>query len=311
MRLRSVQRLLRPIVRRLPASWFWKRTNAIAAIPSSPLVSLFMVTYNRCDMLEQSLSALLPTLAPHRWELIVWNNGSTDGTAAVLQRFRETHGVRIVDHPENIGVNAKSRAAALCTGDVLVGIDDDVTGFAPEWLTAMLSAYRTIPAIGYLASDVVQDERTNGAKWPADHYRREIFAGGTVTLQVGPTGGWCYMIARSVYSALGPLLEVPGRKFFLEDADYIDRCINNGFRFGILEGVKNYHACGIVRNEAHRAAVEAKQVEIDAGEGEEVRRRRRRNNITSVRRYLFKLREFALGKGAGSDIHWIGDRYDR
>ena len=295
-----LRRTVRWCVDHLPSSVFWKTPARSHRIPDDPLISLFIVTYNRRDMLERSLSALFPTLSGHRWELIVWNNASTDGTNELLKKYQHRIGVRIIDHPANIGVNAKSQAAALCTGDVLVGIDDDVIDFAPDWLARMLNAFRIIPSLGYLASDVVQDERTNGAKWPKEFYRRECFENDAVTLLAGPTGGWCYMIPRWVYDELGPLLQVPDRKFFLEDADYIGRCINAGFRFGILEGVKNYHACGIVTNEKHRAA---KQADIDAGDGEAVRRKQHRANITSVRRYLYKLRESALGVGPGTDIH--------
>lgn len=290
------QRAARALLDVIPARLLWKHPNGprTPVEPAAVKVSLFIVTYNRVEMLQQCVESLLPTLKPFPCELIIWNNASTDGTASYLERFNGHPFIWTVHHPENIGVNAKSRAAGLCTGDFLVGIDDDVIAFQADWLERMLTAYRVIPSMGYLASDVVQDERTTGAKWPPEQYRREAFAHGSVSLQIGPTGGWCYMISRTVYNDVGPLLQREGRKFFLEDADYVNRCINAGYRYGILEGVRNYHACGIVHNAGHQQVFEAKMADFQKGDDLGWRLRKTIGNLTSIRRYLYKLREYAF-----------------
>ncbi len=213
------------------------------------LVSIFVVTHNRLSMVRRCLDALLPTLDGINWELIVWDNNSTDGSREYLQQLQTDGRMRVVHHPENIGTNAKGKAAELCTGDFIIGIDDDVIQFPAGWVQDMVYAYKNIPAMGYLATNVLQDNLTDGAKQPQHLYRIESYDTGRLALEVGPTGGWCFLLSRDIYNTVGPLRVEKDRIFFMEDANYVNRAIDMGFKHGILQNVRVYHATGRAHNE--------------------------------------------------------------
>jgi len=208
-------------------------------------VSIFILTFNKAGALEKCLKGLMPSVRGINSELIIYNNASTDRTKEFLDGFvKEYPGVKIFNSTINSGNNAKSLAAELCTGDYIIGADDDVIEFPQGWVEKMVSAYKSVPEMGYLVTDVIQDDKTNGAKFPEEKYLDREYFGGAVTIQEGPAGGWCFMISRKVYNECGKLLMLKDRKFVFEDGDYQLRTQNRGFKTGILKGLKVYHATG-------------------------------------------------------------------
>jgi len=60
-----------------------------------PFVSVIIPTYNRREILKKCLSALLAQTYPHdRYEIIVIDDGSTDGTREMIEQLVEEHGLK-------------------------------------------------------------------------------------------------------------------------------------------------------------------------------------------------------------------------
>ena len=60
-----------------------------------PFVSVIIPTYNRRGILKKCLSALLAQTYPHdRYEIIVIDDGSTDGTWEMIEQLVEEHGLK-------------------------------------------------------------------------------------------------------------------------------------------------------------------------------------------------------------------------
>jgi O-antigen/teichoic acid export membrane protein/GT2 family glycosyltransferase len=251
----------------------------------SEKVSLFIVTHNRIGMIQKCVSALIPTLKDVNYELIIWDNGSTDGTAEYLKSIQDIENVKIILHDENIGINAKGRAAELCKGAYITGIDDDVTFFPDNWIQEMVKAYKTIPKMGYLSTNVVRDETTNGAKPPEDMYFTQNYESGKIKLQIGPVGGWCFMISREVYNKVGKFQQIDNRIFFNEDGNYVYRTLRKGYKCGILEDVRVYHATGEFHNKEFQKVYDDKMMDYKkSAHGKE--------NITGKIKKLFQVRFF-------------------
>ena len=88
---------------------------------SRPLVSAVMPVYNGEEFLEASLTSLLQQ-DYEPLEVVVCNDGSTDGTAAILRRFESVH----VIEQENRGVSAALNAAVQASaGQYAVMFDSD------------------------------------------------------------------------------------------------------------------------------------------------------------------------------------------
>ncbi len=160
----------------------------------------------------------------------------------------------------------------------------------------MVSAYKSIPGIGYLATDVVQDETTNGAKHPPGMYTKEIYGNGNIVLEVGPTGGWCFMISREVYKKIGKLVTFDDRIFYPEDGDYLNRIINSGLRYGILSGVKVYHATGEFHNKDFKTVFDNKHMDFKRGNPGIYEFKAKLRRMFSINRFALKLREYANKK---------------
>jgi len=200
-------------------------------------------------MLRRCVETVLANTTDSDYELIVWDNASTDGSAEYLDSVAADHAhVRIVHSPENVGLNGVARGVALAKGVYIVEMDDDVLEVPACWLPRMVHAFETVPRAGYLAANVVQDALTNGAKPPASHYRVRDFGDGVV-VEIGPAGGWCTITSREVVDAVGGFLEMPGRIFFAEDQDFVKRCRRHRYRVGVVRDVVVYHATGFAANQ--------------------------------------------------------------
>ncbi len=99
----------------------------------SPLASVIIGTYNRCDALEQTLLALATQDLPHdRYEVLVVDDGSTDETAQMLSRIEVPYALRAQRLPVNRGISAgrnaglraaRGRYLILLSDDLLVGVN--------------------------------------------------------------------------------------------------------------------------------------------------------------------------------------------
>jgi glucosyl-dolichyl phosphate glucuronosyltransferase len=109
-------------------------------------VTVAICTYNRAALLSRTLTHLVHLVPPSNctWELVVVNNGSTDSTADVLERFRDVLPLRSVYDPKDGIANARNAAVAAASGDYIVWTDDDVF-VHPRWLAEYVDAFRAHP----------------------------------------------------------------------------------------------------------------------------------------------------------------------
>ena len=112
-----------------------------------PDVSVVVVTRDNLPFLRLCLETVLAHTG-RPCELIVVDNGSTDGTAAYLERLAERNpSVRVITNDENRGfATACNQGAAMATADVLVLLNDD-TVVCDDWLEPLL-AHLARPAGG-------------------------------------------------------------------------------------------------------------------------------------------------------------------
>ncbi len=77
----------------------------------SPTLSIIMPVYNELATVESAIRQTLETSLPAEFELVIVNDGSSDGTTAILDSGSWPEHVRIFTHPQN-----KGKGAAIRTG---------------------------------------------------------------------------------------------------------------------------------------------------------------------------------------------------
>jgi len=102
-----------------------------------PDLSVVVPTFNRCDVLAATLDALAAqTLDADRWEVVVVDNGSSDGTSAMLDERRATYPVplRVGREPKPGPAAARNRGVAETSGRLLLLLGDDTPPADPDLL---------------------------------------------------------------------------------------------------------------------------------------------------------------------------------
>ena len=122
----------------------------------SARASVIVSTRNRAELLDGSLRSLLADRPATDWELVLVDNGSTDGTRALAERLGDDR-VRYV-REERLGLsNARNAGVAHANGELLLFTDDDVL-VEPGWVDAMCA--------GFESDDVVAVAGRVVPEWP-------------------------------------------------------------------------------------------------------------------------------------------------
>ena len=228
-------------------------------------LSVVVVTWNTKSLTLACLSQLqLALKAVHRrrdWssEVIVVDNGSTDGTSSeVRQHFPE---MTLKENEENLGFAAGVNLglAKTCGRFVLLLNSDAFVGAAT--VEACMDALGADDAVGIVGPRLlhpdgriqrsvhtfpgVWDELLPGFIRDAGHSRRERSGGkedGAQTLAVDALRGAVLFVRRGLIQEIGPLAE--DYFFFLEETDWCWRAREHGWRVLLVPHAPALHLLG-------------------------------------------------------------------
>lgn len=114
-----------------------------------PLVSVYIPTKNRLRLLMRAVESVLAQTYPYV-ELIVADDGSTDGTRDYLSALEDDGRLRWIAMPSSMGACvARNFAIAASTGELVTGLDDDdfflpprIEDLVEKWLRQVASGAR-------------------------------------------------------------------------------------------------------------------------------------------------------------------------
>jgi GT2 family glycosyltransferase/tetratricopeptide (TPR) repeat protein len=214
------------------------------------LASIIILCHNEVEYTRLCLESLLAwTRSPY--ELIVVDNGSTDGTPGYLEEIRQRSGparVVVIRNEENRGFpGGCNQGLAVAGGQYVVLLNND-TVLTEGWLDTLirrsLSDWPKVGMVGPMTNSTRAPQQVNAgykdlAGLPAfAAWRRQEFAG--KVLPVERLTGFCLLIRREVLERIGVLDETFGTGFF-EDDDLSVRVLRAGYRLLVAQDVYIHH----------------------------------------------------------------------
>ena len=211
-------------------------------------VSIIIVTWNGLDYTERCLKSLLALTDHPDFEIVVSDNGSTDGTLEYLRRFEN---VRVIENGRNLGfVGGNNAAIAAVAPDrdvLLLNADTEVN--ESDWL-------ETIQATAYAGDDVgivgcrlvFPDGKLQhvGSYMPKLSLKGQLVGGNekdinqyAVDQEVDSVIFACAYIKRSVIEKIGAL-DTDYFSYY-EDTDYCYKARQAGFKTFYCSGVAVTH----------------------------------------------------------------------
>ena len=215
----------------------------------SGLVSIIVPCFNQREFTRLCLQALFrhTRLA---WELIVINNGSTDGTGDYLAGVQDAAAVpvTVITNVQNRGFPAAvNQGLNVASGEYLVLLNNDAV-VTDGWLDQLIALTRADPAIGLvgpmsnyatppqLVADVsyrdLEEMRAFARRWREEH-RGKWFT-------VPKLSGFCVLMNRAVYETIGGLDPRFGLGLF-DDDDLAVRARRAGFELAVAHDLFIHH----------------------------------------------------------------------
>ena len=210
--------------------------------PARTSVAMVMLTLNQRETTLRALESLVPQVEPGM-RVLVWDNGSTDGTVEAVQRAYPE--VLAHHHPTNLGVASGRNAGARYVierfrPDYLLFLDNDLV-LKPRFVRELLDVLERQPDVGQVQAKLLyldEPERINDG----GGVRINFWLGQTDPVgfkeidrgqceQVAPciSGGGAMMVRARLFEELGGF-DGAFDPFGPEDLDFSLRLQANGYR---------------------------------------------------------------------------------
>jgi hypothetical protein len=136
---------------------------------SSPAVSVVMPTWNRAALVGAAIrSVQAQTFAD--WELLVVDDGSTDGTRQLVESFGSDSRIRYIAQEHRGEAPARNTALRLAKGELIAYLDSDNIWF-PEFLSAAVAVFAARPDVDCAYGANVRDHPPQILHRPFDRAR--------------------------------------------------------------------------------------------------------------------------------------------
>lgn len=139
-------------------------------LPQQPLVSLVVPAYNEAALIKSTLRKLCDYMrgieTDYRWEIVLINDGSTDGTGDIVEQFaRLNPQVRIFHHITNFGLGQAFKFAfRQCRGDYILTLDADLS-YSVDHIRSLLDKIVETRAKIVVASPYMEGGKISNVPW--------------------------------------------------------------------------------------------------------------------------------------------------
>jgi GT2 family glycosyltransferase len=200
-------------------------------------VSIIILTWNGLDYTRRCLETLRGRTAFPDYEVVVVDNGSTDGTVEYL---RSLPWLRLLENGSNLGfVRGNNRGMAESVGDSdFVLLNNDTEIIQPDWLSRLQATAYSAPEVGIVGARLRRPDgmlQHAGTYMPVETFWGQQVGAGekdvnqfNADAEVEGVVFACAYIKREVAERVGPLDD--DYFSYFEDSDYCLRARGQGFK---------------------------------------------------------------------------------
>jgi glycosyltransferase involved in cell wall biosynthesis len=218
------------------------------AAGAGPRLSVLIATRNRAATLARALRSLEAAQARgvSDCEIVVLDNGSTDSTPALLDRWAaDGTGRRHLCVPQVGKCHALNQGLTVARAPLLAFTDDDVE-VHPQWLAAILTFFETYPqydaGMGRVHVPPAAEHDAALQALLAAYRVVPVFDKGDAVQDVSEMYGCNIAVRRHVFERIGNFNERLGPPFNAgEDLDLARRIVRAGMRIGYMPEALVYH----------------------------------------------------------------------
>jgi len=127
---------------------------------SSPDVSIVIPVYNKLALTKVCVDSIHAVAVNNSFEIIVVDNGSSDGTAEWLDEQEQLGRLRRVNNPENLGfAQGCNLGAAASSGRYVLFLNNDME-VLPGWLEPMATCLDQDSQVGIVGACLIFADQT-------------------------------------------------------------------------------------------------------------------------------------------------------
>ena len=167
----------------------------------NPAVSIVIPAYNEEHSIYDCLDAISKLQTNKTFEVILVNNGSTDGTANIASRFLNSLPLQIIDEPQKGRGAARSTGFAKANGTYIFSTDADAM-VPPNWIEEMLKPFHKKNVVAVSSPCSIHDCKP-WQNWLFNNWNPLLFRSIPFFIGHGILGGFSFAILRDVYEKSG------------------------------------------------------------------------------------------------------------
>lgn len=216
-------------------------------------ITIIIPVYNQLHYTELCLNSLYANRGVVEAQIIVIDNGSSDGTTEYLASCSD---VTVISNRENLGcAGAWNQGVRGTASEWLLFLNNDVL-VSPGWLEQLLG-FADAEGVDVVSPAIREGEYN----YDIAEYSRDFVSRMARFYREGMADGICFMVRRRVFESIG-LFDENFRIGQFEDTDFFRRARQAGFRLGTT-GCSFIHHFGSVTQNSIRKSRKVRPYEAE------------------------------------------------
>ena len=124
-------------------------------------ITVFICTYNRGNLINETLKSIIVNQKRKPDEIIVVNGGGENNCQNTLDKWEILfNNLKVVCTKNNNLAASRNVGLSYCLGDIILQTDDDARPF-PNWIEGMVKAHKNNPDCGVIGGRVIDASSGN------------------------------------------------------------------------------------------------------------------------------------------------------